>query len=873
MEAGAASLNITDPDDLPRSEGDVEAVRAMTIEALVAEGPASVRLCNTIERGVLEGNMPCTTVGEYLDAGPAARSMFMTTLWAFGKGTANELEALIAAYLERCAIRPGDCAVASGVRVDRDPRREALLTKLAGLTYGDALKGQVVSARLGNVLAGSPLANNALTDLLTGGQAVRAELLRKPNFGRKSLVELEGLVQAQVVRVLVRHCSDPAILLDDCAYLFGTPAGRRVALANLILETVSASPPRDVDLKGLLDWALPILDERETAILHRRYGFHTGVVETLEEISETYSVTRERVRQIEAKALRKLAAKLDGTALRKLLGETSEHFWEERRAPFLPVHDSHQIRRELPPHLSLALDIAGLSLGEWLAQTSVAMRYGFLAKSCDTDAVLALGEELRQTSTPRKLPAAVDDLLPGVDPVVLLAAVCVETELWLADGYLFDQKPRARLRRMVRLHRLLCKAGRALSIYELGEAYALAFGDDACSLRDFDIVMEIAPHLFLEIEDGLWIAIGQGPRNLPLPQCEASERPYELIDPQTIAGALRGALIERGPTAVVDLYRDADRILEPGRSRNSVAPVIVSRPDLFLRVLPGVYALPEHALDEEALLVGSHTYLLNEAQVRAYVFGRKASEPWGTYRLWTPAAEYRMCGWARFEASPALYHSLLSVASIEAWPGAQSVRDEWQRIKALEGRFEIAVTGKAPYPEARPDLDRLLAACRITQERGALSWLSVNRMMGRRLDAAGGQGLLALMIALGCVVVPEADLDEQFLLAHPATERAAALAAQLEAERLRTGTLAWESVLGEDITREALAAAPDALGWVSLDRVAALLGAASVELAVEAPEDDDEEDDDLFARLMREHRRSAEVARRDAAAAWLLEDD
>ena len=120
MEVRTVSPNITDPGGVPPSEGSVEAVRAMTIEALVAEGPASVRLCNTIERGVLEGNMPCTTVGEYLDAGPAARSMFMTTLWAFGKGTANELEALIAAYLERCTIMPSDCVVAIGARADGD---------------------------------------------------------------------------------------------------------------------------------------------------------------------------------------------------------------------------------------------------------------------------------------------------------------------------------------------------------------------------------------------------------------------------------------------------------------------------------------------------------------------------------------------------------------------------------------------------------------------------------------------------------------------------------------------------------------------------------------------------------------------------------
>lgn len=867
-----SSTTISPGSPQPR-ESDVEAVRSMTIEAVVAEGPASVRLCNTIKRSIRNSSMPYSTVGEYVDAGPGARLAFMKTLRAFGKRTADELDDLIAAYLERSQAVLGNCSQADIRREKANPRRDVLLAKLDGLTCGDALKGQLVSSRLRSALGASPLKNNALIDFLGNDPFIRSELLRIPNLGRGSLDELDHCVKSFVVRVLFRDCSDPASILEQCVCIFGAESAEAVDFASLISEHMSASPPSDADLNGLIDWAVPILSERETAIIQRRYGFKTGVVETLEEISDSYSVTRERIRQIESKAFRKLAVKLEETALRRLLSRESERFWNERQVPFVLANDVYQLRRELSPHVSLALDIAGLSISEWLAEASVPMSYGFLARSCDESAVAALGNELRQTSTSRPLPVAVDDLLPGVDPVILLAAVSVETKLWLSDGYLFEQKPRVRLRRMVRLHHLLCRAGRALSINEIGRGYFLTFADDPCSMRDFNIVMEFAPHLFLEIEDGLWGAIGRGPLNLPIPKCETSERTIEMVDPQTIAGALQGALIERGPTAVGELFRDAERILEPGRSRNSIAPVIMSRPDLFLRVLPGVYALAEHILDEESLLAGSHPYLLNETQVRAYVFGRKASEPWGTYRLWTPAAEYRMCGWARFEAPSALYRSLLSVSSIEAWPVEQSVRDEWQRIRAHEGRFEIAVTGKVPHQEPRPDLDRLLAACRIAHERGALSWLNVNRIIGRRLDAAGGQGLLALMVALRCLTVPEADLDEQALLAHPATERAAALAARLEVELLRTGSLVWESVLGEDLKSEALAAVPEALGWVTLDRVAALIGAGSDELAAEVLDDGDEDDDDLFARLMREYRRSTEVARRDAAAAWLLEDE
>jgi hypothetical protein len=542
--------------------------------------------------------------------------------------------------------------------------------------------------------------------------------------------------------------------------------------------------------------------------------------------------------------------------------------------PFLPAHDSYQIRRELPAQLSLALDIAGLSLGQWLSQTSVAMRFGFVANSCDSGAVMALGTELRRIADERSLPIAIDDLALGHEAAVIAAAVCVETELAMADGYLFFQRPRARLRRMTRLHRLLCAHRGSMSLYELEDAYTAAFDDDPCSLRDFDIVMDIAPHLFLEVEDGLWLAVGSGPQDNPLPQALAEPRSPEPIDPLTIAGSLMGALRSRGPTAVVELYRDADAILEPGRSRNSVAPVMVSRPDLFLRVLPSVFALNEHRLDEEALLSGDLPYLLNEPQARAYAFGRKAGEPWGTYRLWTPAAEYRLCSWARFDAPPQLYHSLLAVASIDHWPVAETVQADWRRHRALEGRFEITVSGKIPDPEPRPGLDRVLAACRIARERGNLNWLAVNRMMGRRLDAAGGQGLLALMLALDCVSLPEGQDGELLLMAHPATERANTLADELALARMQTGNLDWESALGQALRSEAMAAASSVLGWATPDHIASLFGEASAHSAdaVSKAEDEDEDEDDLFARLMREHRRTTEVARRHATAEWLLDE-
>ena len=62
----------------------------------------------------------------------------------------------------------------------------------------------------------------------------------------------------------------------------------------------------DEMLKDEISQVLETLTEREEKVIRLRFGLEDGKSRTLEEVGQMFGVTRERIRQIEAKALRKL---------------------------------------------------------------------------------------------------------------------------------------------------------------------------------------------------------------------------------------------------------------------------------------------------------------------------------------------------------------------------------------------------------------------------------------------------------------------------------------------------------------------------------------------------------------------------------------
>ena len=105
------------------------------------------------------------------------------------------------------------------------------------------------------------------------------------------------------VRQIIKSSQEPVSL--------NAPIGREndSYLADFIEDTIMPSPPDSAiigNLKEQIANELDFLTHREAEVLRMRFGLGGGNEHTLEEVGQRFKVTRERIRQIEAKALRNL---------------------------------------------------------------------------------------------------------------------------------------------------------------------------------------------------------------------------------------------------------------------------------------------------------------------------------------------------------------------------------------------------------------------------------------------------------------------------------------------------------------------------------------------------------------------------------------
>ena len=141
------------------------------------------------------------------------------------------------------------------------------------------------------------------------------EVVNKVNRISRKLVRELG--HEPTTEEIARHMDIPAakvrkaLKIAQLPISLETPIGEdgNTSLGELI-ENRSEVSPADaiikVDLREKTAHVLHTLTAREERVVRMRFGLEDGSEHTLEEVGKVFALTRERIRQIEAKALRKL---------------------------------------------------------------------------------------------------------------------------------------------------------------------------------------------------------------------------------------------------------------------------------------------------------------------------------------------------------------------------------------------------------------------------------------------------------------------------------------------------------------------------------------------------------------------------------------
>ena len=131
-------------------------------------------------------------------------------------------------------------------------------------------------------------------------RALINELGREPTLAE--VADKMGITEDKVkkFRDSVREVSSLDVSVGD---------DEEATVGELIADTSSLTPEDSMDIQvksEVLETVLGTLEGRESDVIKYRYGLMDGEPRTLEEVGQIFGLTKERIRQIEAKALRKL---------------------------------------------------------------------------------------------------------------------------------------------------------------------------------------------------------------------------------------------------------------------------------------------------------------------------------------------------------------------------------------------------------------------------------------------------------------------------------------------------------------------------------------------------------------------------------------
>lgn len=497
------------------------------------------------------------------------------------------------------------------------------------------------------------------------------------------------------------------------------------------------------------------LGDRERTVLERRFGLNGRKAETLADIGASLDVTRERIRQIEAKSLRILRTQ-HASDFNAYLEQRRKEVWGLlARATFGAAASYRRFNADkLTAGDQLSMAVLNLAILDLVQPIAREVTGGWVARDIGDEALHDARRRLEDVLARGALPARLESVCTE-DLRAFMAAAETDDRIALWSGYLARRPLSRRVRRTIRVHRLLAERVDApIQLKALHALFRARHKDDQCSTRDLLIVMGEARHLFLNLYEAGWTAFRtelSADLEEDTEQEQANEPEIDVAPDTdgatTVAGFLRKILRHEGPLPFDDL-RDRFMSLADGvYSRSSVGPILLLNAD-FVRFAPGIYGLEEQLRDTGRVSAGQKL-LLDERQLTLYCQARWAREPASLYPLWTPAMERVWADWAYGKGLKDHLHGLLTVADIGAWPTSGAEQARWIARRQLGDGFHLLSRNPLALTETVPSCVDVLRVAVYARYAGGVSWMSANRVRGLRIDDRHAHSVLAILVLVG----------------------------------------------------------------------------------------------------------------------------
>ena len=783
-----------------------------TIAGLVHGRDVSVRLRNCIDANPSLGEL---TLREFLSDSIGTRNLLLN-LRNLGRKTADELNELAVAIASEPQGGPLGPILERGARL----AFVSLVHLLSTIRFPVDLLTIEMSVRLRNTLKAieeaqhlggdKDAAHYNLGAIVADWPDYRRRLIKQANVGRTTIAELKSIIEKIVSRRLglLSACGTEIAItmetlseerLDESLHqaLIDAADCSRTDVSwdlNVVLHGIDPNlslPPREHILKTVSK-----LPGKERDTITERFGLDGGEPQTLEQIASRVHVTRERVRQVEAKALHRLRIGVNRAAFERILQAEGEAVWDvlSDNSELVMPADLQERRRGISRHFALAIEVCHGRPIDWMNTQAQVGLGGWLRVGADPkeikESVTRIAAWAR--TAPHPAPLAVASRVTGITERNFGTAARLRPEIRLFEGYVCLDHLGNQARRTCRLHRVAIAnegGARPFDICTLRDSYAAAYPDDAVSPRVIYLQLLRAPHLFFRLFDSIWICVELGQTPSDIASCDMPFPRVPMLrgsdfEAGSIGAWLRDVLRKNGPSRSVDLTEQAETAFSHGISHSSVGAVLQSNPD-FVRVAPGVYGLHSGVADWSE--PGSvNPTLLGDTQCRYYSMSRRAGDPIGIYPGWSRTLEMGLCRWASSNASEDSYRSLLAVAEPSEWPVDPDEVDAWQARKRFYGSYRLPILA-TPQAMNLPSAGSFLSSATWLALTGSIAWTTVNRTSQRRIDSQKAAATLALLVRFG-MASPAGHWQDR----HQALPPAAAHVSKMLADLSRTGTLSWD---------------------------------------------------------------------------------